>query len=230
MEADMTFTTYILAPLAMALFATQSFAHFIFILPPTDAQPARVVLSDTPVIDPKATAEGLALKSANLVRTDGQKAELKLTVDKATGTWTLPKGESLTGMVTTSLDYGVVNRGEGERHLIRHHAKLVVDLAMMPMELPVLPLDIAPRRTADGVNFLVTVGGKPLPNVELMIHEPGHTKMKVVKTDLSGFTPNFTTTGEYAARVGYSDPTPGEFEGRRHRGTKHYSTLMLTMK
>jgi hypothetical protein len=205
-------------------------AHFVFILPPTDGQSARVVLSDTPSADPKASAESLTIKSLSGVSSSGEKVDVaRPSFEKALGTWLFPRETQLGAGVCTSINYGVVNRGEGDRYLIRHHAKLVVDLDKAA-NLPPAPLEIAPRPLGGGVAFTIQWNGKPLTTADVMVFEPGATAWKILKTDLNGTTATFTTPGLYAARVAQIDPTPGEFEGRRYKSVKHYSTVTVSLR
>ncbi len=221
---------FLIALASLGVSLASASAHFIFILPPLNGSPARVVLNDGPVPDSKASLEAFPIKEFTVLANDGKSSEKKLTPvkDKSESFWAFDAHANLGAGIVSSIDYGVVNRGEGERYLVRHHAKLVHALSATLQPIG-LPIEITPKPVGSGVAFLVTINQKPAANVDVIVYEPDQAKVKVVKTDLAGQTPTFSTTGTYAVRISQTDATAGEFEGRRFKAVKHYSTLVVTL-
>jgi len=221
---------FLIALASLGVSLASASAHFIFILPPLNGSPARVVLNDGPIPDPKASLEAFPLKEFAVLADDGKPTEKKLTPvkDKSASFWAFDADANLGAGIAASIDYGVVNRGEGERYLVRHHAKLVQTLSAT-LQPTGLPIEITPKQEGSGIAFIVTINQKPAANYDVVVYEPDHAKVKVAKTDLAGQTATFSTAGTYAVRVSTTDATAGEFEGRRYKAVKHYSTLVVAL-
>lgn len=196
-------------------------AHFVFILPARDGKSATAVFSDTPAPDDKVSRKAVELKAARAVNAKGELVELK---PDAGWKFDLPDGVV---ELRATIEYGVVNRGEGHLIRIRHHARAVLGKAS---DTGAAPLEITPVAGGGGTAFRVTFNGKPLAGADVTVYEPESDVLKVMKTDADGLTAGFRKPGRYAARVPHIDPTAGEHDGRRYAATHHYATLVMGVK
>jgi uncharacterized GH25 family protein len=215
------FATVLLA----SVFATSAGAHFVFLLPPTDGKTALMIFADTPVKDEKVETGKVEVKSAQLHTASGKTTTVS--VEPQSGGWSVPVAND-TAEVRATLEYGVVNRGEGHVIRIRHHGRLVLGDSIDTK--PTTPLDIAPVKLSSGTAFKVTFDGKPLAGADVTVHEPGSDQMKVLKTDADGVTPAFAKPGAYSARARHADKTAGELDGRKYAATHSYATLTVVVK
>jgi hypothetical protein len=218
----MRLATWIFATLA---FAATAKAHFVFLLPPiAGSNDATIIWSDTPAADPQISTEALARGTVRVLSADGTWGETQSTPGNANGIWRTVAVANETKALVAQADYGLVNRGEGFVYLVKYAAKWerTVGLGVKAN----LWLELQPIRTSNGIAFTVFQNGQPLPNADVSIYEPNGGKLRTVKTDDKGVTPSFAGAGQYAARVMAFDSTAGESEGRKYKGTYHYSTLV----
>jgi hypothetical protein len=205
-------------------------AHFLFLLPGANRQPAQVILSNAPQPDPTADLRNLGTSEVIAWTAPGVRSETTLTPKYDEKSQTLAFPAQLRGLdaLSMSLTRGVANRGEGHRWLIRHHAFWQQSAGSATRETG-LPLAVQALKSGDGIVFRADFGGKTLTNHDLLVYEPGETRPKVMKTDLKGDSAQFSKPGIYAVRVALTDPTPGEHEGLRYQVVKHYSTLVVEL-
>ena len=214
----------IVTVLLATAFANSAAAHFVFLLPPTDGKTATAVFSDTPAKDEKVETGKIEFKSAQVISPSGKATTVS--VEPMSGGWRIPVTDDI-AEVRTTVEYGVVNRGEGHVIRIRHHARLI--LGDTADGKPASAFDIAPVTVSSGTAFRVTFDGKPVAGADVTVHEPGADGMKVLKTDPDGMTPAFAKPGQYSARAMNVDKTPGEFEGRKYGTTHNYATVTVTV-
>lgn len=134
-------------------------------------------------------------------------------------------------MVVARSDYGVMQRGDAPARRPIFHARWW-PASRPPADFPITPLDLMPSAAKPGwiqVNFK----GQPVAaGVELTFYPPGAVSVKLV-TDASGHVqlPEVTGSGLcLLALVRYSDPTPGEFQGKPYAVVSHSATLCWRVK
>lgn len=206
-------------------FATTAEAHFVFLLPPTEGRTVTAIFADTPKKDEKVEIGKIEFKAVQVLSASGKTTSATVTAEAGGWRVTVPDD---TAEVRATVEYGVVNRGEGHVIRLRHHARLFLGDA--PDEKPAAAFDVAVARGPSGTAFRVTFDGKPVAGADVTVHEPGTDLLKVLKTDPDGVTPAFTKPGRYSARAMYADKTPGEFEGRKYAVTHSYATATVVLK
>lgn len=216
--------------LALALTAAQLFiltpfasARFLYLTPDaTSTEKIVPIFISSPLTSTPTAAEKLPIRTLTAVTRDGKRTELTIKPEDACKPLAVSDAET----VFASVDYGVSNRGEGQAVLLRYHAKF------QPADGKAvgLPVEITPKAMTGGVAFVATVGGKPLGNATVTIHEPGDTDPRTVTTDADGLTPTYSKPGRYAIRVSRFEKAKGEHEGQAYTGIWEYSTLVTEVK
>ena len=215
-----------IVPVLLAFaFATPAAAHFVFLLPPGDGKSATAIFADIPTKDEAVETGKIEFKTAQVVSTSGKTATVA--VQPEAGGWRVPVAAD-TAEVWATVEYGVVNRGEGHVIRLRHHARLLLGDASAGKATTAF--DIAPVRVPSGVAFRVTFDGKPVAGAEVTVHEPDSDQRKVLKADPDGLTPAFAKPGRYCVRAMHVDKTPGEFEGRKYAVTHSHATATVVVK
>ncbi len=206
-------------------------AHFFFLLPPDDANPAvRLVLGDTARPDPEAQVD-LGRSGQFWVRTgSGKVAPAKIGTGSGDGWLSLePVADAAEAFGT--VEAGVVVRGQPDPVLLVHHPRAV--LAPLGPARPApeshrdRPLEITPVVRGGGVAFRVTAAGEPVGSADVVVEVPGEKRPRAVKTDAAGVTPAFEAAGTYAARAMRVEARAGEFQGRAYKQVRHYATLVV---
>lgn len=210
-----------------AVSGTPAVAHFVFLLPPTDGKSVTGVFADRPQAEDTGEIGKISTPTVRLVSLSGKATTTS--PDPITGGWRIPVGND-TAAVRATVEYGVVNRGEGHLIRIRHHAHLLLGerAEENPDERPEFAL--TPVAVTAGLAFRVTFAGKPVTGADVTVYEPGSDQLKVLKADADGLTPGFAKPGRYSARAMHIDKTPGEFEGRKYAVTHSYATATATVK
>lgn len=212
------------------LSSTPVAAHFVFLLPPTEGRTVIAVLADRPAKDEAVEIGKIPAPTVRLVDVSGKTTTAS--AEPEAGGWRLAVGSG-TVEVRATLEYGVVNRGEGHVIRLRHHARLL--LGELAENKPggdgqSMTLDLAPVKVTAGLAFRVTLAGKPLAGADVTVYEPGSDQLKVLKADADGLTAGFAKPGRYSARATHIDRTPGEFEGRKYAACHSYATATATVK
>jgi hypothetical protein len=130
-------------------------------------------------------------------------------------------------VVAGKLDYGVLDRPDSPRFLLRHYSKAAAGTAaelnrMLPLGTPI---ELLAKFDQEGVVLTVLLDGQPLAGMQL----------DVVDADLAG--EKLQTNGEgqvrfrptapslYCTYVGHTLPTAGEHAGKDYKEIKQFATL-----
>jgi uncharacterized GH25 family protein len=205
-------------------------AHFVFVIP-DGKDPSKVVIV---LSDELAPDEGVSIdKVKGLVLTCRDAGGKDVPVPHAAGkhelTATLPG--SGPRVAFGSVNYGVMQKGEGKAYLLAYHPKAVIG-AVAADKLVIgekgLPVEIVPVAAGSEVRFQFLAAGKAKADSEVTVITPDGKSAKV-KTDATGHTPGFPATGRYGAWAKSVSPTPGEDGGKKYEEARHYATLVVDL-
>ncbi len=133
---------------------------------------------------------------------------------------------SVAEMAVARSDYGVMQRGDAPARRPIFHARWW-PASRPAADFPVTTLDLMPSAAKPGW-VLVNFKGKPVAaGVELTFYPPGSVSVKLI-TDASGHVqlPEVRESGLCLLALGrFSDPTPGEFQGKPYAVASHSATL-----
>jgi hypothetical protein len=127
------------------------------------------------------------------------------------------------------VNYGVMQKGDAKPYLLAYHPRAVVGtIPANGGKVDSLPAQLIPVAAGGKVKFqFVSTGGKPIADAEATVLLPEAGKKEKAKTDKDGFTKEFTGAGRYGVWVKYTDPTPGELDGKKYDEARHYATLVV---
>lgn len=202
-------------------------AHFLYLVPDQDGKSAVLIFSDSlepdrPELMAKITGTRMQFRPPA-----GAAIDLKWTDKKDAFLVAAPEGKP--GMVTASLKYGVVAKGD-DPFLLHYYAtswlpgKAAAPLpAVTPDEQMVL--QIVP---AGGRKFQVRWQGKPLADVTVAVL--AGEKPTEVKTDAQGtFEVSGDIKGLCGLRVRQVEAKAGELDGKAYKEVRHYATLVVRL-
>ncbi len=213
-------------------------AHFIWLLPPQAVEKtpaARMIFSENTRPDRPELLKKIASTQVILRRSDEKTTPLKTELDKATWRATLPSDGFQE--IAAVCRYGVVQHIESEPFLLNYYAKTFVGIedwahppALFGKAWDKLPLELVPVLPKQGEPQLrVLWQGKPLADAKVVLQVPGESESVEVKSDRDGVfsLPEPKRGGLYGLRVGHIEDRKGEFEGKKYKEVRHYSTLVL---
>lgn len=135
-------------------------------------------------------------------------------------------GSSAADMVSARSDYGVMQRGDSPARRPVFHARWW-PASRPTAETPLTTLDLMPSATRPG-HVLVNFKGQPVAaGVELKFYAPGVEDAKLL-TDATGHVklPEVANAGLCLLTLGrFSDPAPGEFQGKPYQIASHSASL-----
>src|SRR5262245_3283955 len=222
-------TRHILSATTLAIFASQAFAHFPFLVPDGDAK-GKAVFSDSIKPDDKGVQVDRIANTKLVVLTDGKAADVTWTLDKTGNFYAFEVPGSGPRLVVGTTDYGVLQRGESKPFLLRYHAKAVFGSLPPPDKCTAgdrVPLALIPIAADGKLRFRAISSGKPVAKTDVTVLVPGDEKGKVVQTDDNGLTPVFDKAGQYGAQVRMTDNKSGEQDGKKYDEIRHYATLVV---
>ncbi|MBK9170843.1 MAG: hypothetical protein IPM24_25770 [Bryobacterales bacterium] len=201
-------------------------AHFVFVAPDNGGSSARVFMNETlePGLDTKMFRNmSLALRHAG-----GGEEVLALTeADPAYCTVGLPGSGNR--VVHGKMEFGVLQRGEGPRHLLVYYPKAIVgDPFSGEARLGgKAPVELHPERAGDGFALRLAARGAALPDAEITVLLPDGTA-KQVRTDSSGLsTERFAAAGRYGAWARFWESAQGVHDGKQYEQARHYATIVF---
>lgn len=208
--------------------ATPASAHFVFIIPDAAGQKATVVFSDKLERDSAVDIGLISGTKLSVRQRDAKEQPVAWTKGEHAYTFDIP-GTGARQIAGTT-EYGVMQRGGGKPFLLVYHPKAIVgDFSKSESLGDAVPVEILPVRGSGGIRFRVLAQGKPRPNAEVTVIEPGTSESKKVKTDAEGLTPEFQSSGQYGAWALHSEPKSGEFKGKKFDETRRYASLVVTV-
>lgn len=204
--------------------------HFIFLLPPTDAHPqVRMVFSDG--LEPDENADLLDKIKQTKVFAIGAKGEPKpVTFAKKGDALTLDAAKDANVLAATCR-YGLFRRGESEPMLLHYYAKALTgrpsaDTAKAQRGTSSqLDLDVALAEAPNTCRVLWK--GKPLGKTKVFVTAPGGKSEETTEEDGTITLSKLKGDGLVALRVGHTVSEPGELDGKKYAGTRHWATFVF---
>ncbi len=220
--------THRLALLALLTLCSAARAHFVFIVPQSDAATAQVVLSEELAPDEQIDIKIIPGFTLTCYAGSGEKLDVPVKPGDAHSLVAVLPGSGQR-VVRGSVEFGVRQHGDKPAYLVSYHPKVVLG---NPFQADVQQLD--PQTAAEIIavgapgsfRFQVLAGGKPVSGVELNILLPDGTRSKPT-TDAAGCSPVQTQTGRYGVWGRYVDATAGERDGKAFAEARHYPTLVI---
>jgi hypothetical protein len=224
----MTRLSQIAAMLTLAVSATLSHAHFLFIVPSGQSD-ARVILSET--LNPDADVNVEVVSAAKLVARNADGTEAPLALGK------LADGSAFSVVVpeATSVIYGIddlgINSRGGKANWLIYYPKAIVGESLAS---PVLiggatPVELVPAGAPGATTLQLLVDGKPKADASVTIILPDGTNREL-KTAADGRTPALTQSGRYGAWARDWQDWPGEKEGKAYEQVRRYATLVFDVQ
>lgn len=214
------------ALLLAVLMAAAAQAHFVFILPAKDAATATVVMSDDLEVDEAIDAAKIAGAKLFVRDASGKDTPVECKADKHSLTATLPG--SGPRVVFGSVNYGVMQKGEGKPYLLAYYPKAI--LGAVPAAKAAVgekaPAEILPITDGGKVRFQLLADGKIVPEAEINVLKPDGTKVKL-KADKNGSTEALDGKGRYGAWARHFVEKSGELGGKKYDEVRNYATLVL---
>jgi uncharacterized GH25 family protein len=208
----------------LALAALTARAHFVFVVPdPKDPAKAVVVFSEELEPDEAVTMDKLAGLKLQAREADGKPTDATFTKGKHSFAVAVPGSGSR--VVSGSVNYGVLQKGDAKPFLLVYHPKAIV--GAVPADGgkgTVAAAEVVPAVAGGKVKFRLLAGGKP--DAEATVLLPDGAKEKA-KTDKDGFTKEFAGAGRYGVWVRYTEAKAGELDGKKYEEVRHYPTLVL---
>ncbi len=221
----MTASRYPAAFVLAVLGAALAQAHFPYIVPEADGSSARVVFSDDLNPDTNVAIDKIA--GTKLSVRDAAGKETLLEAKKGAGFLIIDVPGSGNRVVHGITEFGVLQKGDSKPFKLVYHPKAILGSATAK-EATIgrkTPLEIVAVGAAGKVRFQVLAAGKPAADVDVSVLLPGSGK-KAVKTDKSGFTPEFEGGGRYGVNAKHFEATSGDFAGKKYEEVRHYATLV----
>ncbi len=205
-------------------------AHFVFVVPDgKDPAKATVVFSDELAPDENVPIE--KIKELKLTCRDGGGKDLPVSLAVGKHELTAAVPGSGPRVLFGSVNYGVMQKGEGKVYLLAYHPKAVIG-AVAADKLVVgekaVPAEIVPVAAGSEVRFKFVAAGKAVTDAEVTVIGPDGKSAKA-KTDATGHTQGFPAAGRYGAWAKHIVPTAGEHGGKKYEEARHYATLVVDL-
>ena len=214
------------AAAVLALAALTAHAHFVYVVPDAKNPAAAVVVfSEDLEADEAVAVEKIAGLKLKVKDAAGKVADAKVEAEKHTMKVTVPGAGPR--VVFGSVNYGVMQKGEGKPFLLAYHPKAIVgDVPADGGKLGDCPAELVPTAAGGKVKFRLLAMGKPVADAEATVILPDGKKEKA-KTDAEGYTKEFAGGGRYGVWVRATDAKPGELDGKKYDEARHYATLVV---
>ena len=216
----------------LCLGASAAHAHFLWVVPQSTPQGARVAVYFGEVAKPDdpALLDKVATASAWSAGERGQPRELKLAKSDDALVAPLDRDQAFSPAILRHT-YGVATKG-GDAFLLNYYAK------GYPTPLPGswravkdserLPLEIVPQAEGRSVGLKVLWKGEPLVGAAVTVEGPGLAMKLEGSTDASGvYRCELPAAGLYSIRAKHVEAAPGKHDGQAYNSIRHYSTLSL---
>ena len=193
-------------------------AHFYFILPPADGEPAKLVYADTAKVDKDADPGAAELFSVP--------APARLAPGGA-GYLTIAGIPAGTTELAVAPAKHVSLTNFPHPTLVIHDARW--QAAPTAGQSTTAGLALTCHPAGGGTVFAATLAGKPVAAV-VTVSAPGMPRPVTVETGPDGLTRSFAEKGLLSARAGYTEAKPGEYKGQKYQQVRHYATLTTTAR
>lgn len=215
-----------LALLFMFAIYGQSQAHFLFVVPSADRTSAQVILSED--LQPDENVEvGVVDPAKLLVRdNDGKDTALQIAKKEPAREVALPTKNA--ELVHGVCDLGVMQRGSLPPFLLMYHPKTILGAPFGKQSQlgAAAAIELNALGKPGDLQFQLMAKGKPVADAELTVISPDGSQKKT-RTDASGKTESFAPMGRYGVWARYSEPTPGEVDGKSYQEIRRYPTLVV---
>lgn len=203
-------------------------AHFVFVVPAAEGRTVTVVFSDDLDPDEGVAMEKIAGLKLTAVYADGRTAPVGLKHEDHRFTGSI---EGSPVLVHGSIVYGVMARANTPPVRLVYHpcAAFAVRTGDQDPAKANLEFQIVAENHSGKTTFQFLNRGKPVADAEGSVLLPDGTKQKV-KTDKDGRTEAFATPGRYGIWLRHAEPGQGEIGGKTYTESRHYATLVVTVK
>jgi hypothetical protein len=215
---------FLLALAVSAATAAAGLAHFVFVVPDKGDATVTVVLSEDLAPDENVSSAKFAGLKLTVRTADGKETPVPLTVGPHALTGPLPGVGPR--VVSGSVEYGVLAKGDAKPYLLVYHPKAVVGPINGKPVVTGGPLELVPVPQAGRVAFQLLAAGKPVADADVTVTTPDGKKEKV-KSGADGRTAGFAGTGRFAVLGKHVEAKGGEMAGKPYSEVRHYATLVV---
>jgi len=213
---------WIIPFLLLFVAARPAAAHFVWAVPEASTRSARIIISETLVVDTRVDIGILA--GAALQWRDESRRETPLALTRAGHVLTVPLGGPR-GIVHGHADLGV--RPSGDRaYRLHYYPKTILGSPFGVAVGGAAPIEIVPTGSPGSLRLSVVVGGKPAPDVDVTVLLPDGSQT-VVQTGPDGATPTLPGRGRFGAWARHWEQVSGTWRGEAFGHTRHYATLVF---
>ncbi|MEY4177522.1 MAG: N-acetylneuraminate epimerase precursor [Planctomycetota bacterium] len=207
-------------------------AHFLWVVPQSTSQGARVAVyfGEQAAPDDPALLDKVATASLWAAVERGQPRELKLSKSDNALVAPLDRDQAFAPVILRHT-YGVATKG-GDSFLLNYYAKgystPLPGLWRAVKDSERLPLEIVPQADQRSVRFQVLWKGEPLAQALVTVEGPGLEMKREGTTDASGvFRCELAAAGLYSIRAKHVEEAAGKHGDQAYTSVRHYSTLAL---
>lgn len=217
-----------LTVLAIVLLATGvAKAHFVFVVPDAEGRQARVIISESLVVDPEVNPE-LVRPSQLKLRAGGKDVALEMAQTR--DSYVVHTAGSGTRVVHGVTDLGVSTQGpDGKPHVLVYYPKAIIGDPFDPQTIvgATAVVELVPVHDASGLRLKLVTRGIPKADAEVTLVTPeGDRKLR---TNAAGLTEVITTRGQLGAWARFWEDSPGTRDGDSYSQVRHYATLTFTV-
>ncbi len=212
------------AVLLAGLLAATAQAHFVFILPSKDAATAEVVMSDDLAVDEAIAGAKIAGAKLFVRDSSGKDVAIETKQQKHSLTAVLPGSGPRVAFGT--VNYGVMQKGEGKPYLLAYHPKALLGTSTAEPVGAKVPAELLPVREGSKVRFKLLAAGKGVADAEVNVMLPDGSKAKL-KTDKTGQTEAVEGSGRFGAWARFFEAKSGEVGGKKYEEVRNYATLVV---
>jgi hypothetical protein len=200
-------------------------AHFVFVVPDTEGNAAKVLLSEN--LKPDAEVDVTLIAGTRLSLRDEAGREIPLPLDPAQHAYVVRFTARARGVVHGIADLGVMKSGE-RAYVLQYYPKAILG---DPFDGRTrvgksAPIELVPTGRAGAVRLQLLVAGKPLAKADVTVVLPDGAEEMVV-TDDNGLTSVFTKPGRYGAWARHWETSDGTRDGAAYQQTRRYATLVF---
>jgi hypothetical protein len=221
----MKHTLTVLAIVLLAAAVAQ--AHFVFVVPDAEGRQARVIISESLLVDPEVNPE-LVRPSQLKLRSGGKDVALELAQTR--DSYVVQVAGSGTRVVHGVTNLGVSTQGpDGKPHVLIYYPKAIIGDPFDPQTTvgANAVVELVPVRDASGLRLKLIARGVPKADAEVTLVTPeGDRKLR---TNDAGLTEVITTRGQLGSWARLWEESPGTRNGDSYSQVRHYATLTFSV-
>jgi hypothetical protein len=225
---------HFVALLALLLLGPVSWGHFIWVVPNEQSTEAQVFFSDSlepddPKLLPKIAKTDLFLRQ-------GDKAPVAVKWIQGKDAYLVKIDDKAATVLSAVCDYGVIQKGTADPFLLKYNATTALkrspDFSLKPFDR----LDLEVQAVPEAGGYIVAKvlwRGKPLEGAEVVYVGEIAEKPAEAKSDKNGVAwlgkagSVNQQVGAYGVRAKHVEAKEGEFDGKKYKEVRHYSTLVF---